>query len=199
MRIKDKQKAKIIESYINEFYKDHYRPPSLREIESQTGISRQTVHRYLNEMNINGELKYDAGGVITKYIESISLNSLSVLGDISCGAPQMEQEWQEEQINVFLGDLDVGSYYLLRAKGDSMINAGIYEDDYVLVQKTNVAEYGQIVVAMNEFGENTLKRLVYDKKLNRPVLHPENLKYLDVVPKEIHIQGVAKKIIKHID
>ena len=79
-----------------------------------------------------------------------------------------------------------------------MKGAGIDEGDCIIVRKSKTANYGEIVVAMNEHNENTLKRLLFDPKLNRPVLHPENPDYEDIIPDELIIQGIAVSIIKRI-
>ena len=76
-----------------------------------------------------------------------------------------------------------------------MINAGIEEGDLILVRKQKVAEQGQIIVALVE-NENTLKRLMFDRRKRRYYLHPENEKYQDMFVDELEIQGVVAKIIK---
>ncbi len=110
----------------------------------------------------------------------------------------MEDEWGEEDLTVLFDGADNGPYYALRAKGDSMEDAGILAGDLVVVRKTHTAKIGDIVVALSDNHENTLKRLVYDSELGRPVLHPENKKYEDILPAEIEIQGVAIHVIKSL-
>lgn len=201
MRAKDPRKAQEIVSFVNSYYEKHYRSPSLREIEKNVGFSRQTVHRYLNELDETGLIQYRNGSIITDFIRSIvseSSKRVALAGTISCGAPQMEDEWGEEDLTVFFDGADNGPYYALRAKGDSMEDAGIFAGDLVIVRKTHTAEMGDIVVALSNHHENTLKRLVYDSELGRPVLHPENKKYKDVLPEEIEIQGVAVHVIKSL-
>ena len=110
----------------------------------------------------------------------------------------MEAEWGEEDLTELFDGADNGSYYALRAKGDSMEDAGIFEGDLVIVRKTYTAKMGDIVVALSNHHENTLKRLVFDSELGRPVLHPENKKYKDISPEEIEIQGVAVHVIKSL-
>ena len=60
------------------------------------------------------------------------------------------------------------------------------------------AELGQIVAALDENNQSTLKRLVFDAKKERPVLHAENKRYKDICPQQIVIQGVAVKVIKDL-
>ena len=90
----------------------------------------------------------------------------------------------------------VGEFFVLRAAGDSMVDAGIDHGDLVIVRKQEEANTGDIVAALVD-GGSTLKRLLYDKH-NRPYLHPENREagYPDIVGTELSIQGVAVYTLK---
>ena len=79
-----------------------------------------------------------------------------------------------------------------------MTGAGINSGDYVIIRKSNVASDGQIVAAMVEGGECTLKRYYPEPENRRIRLHPENDSMQDMYFKEIEIQGVAVKLIKGI-
>lgn len=79
-----------------------------------------------------------------------------------------------------------------------MIEAGISDGDLVVIEQTDRAEYGRIVAALDENNGSTLKRLVYDKRKKRPVLHPENSSKQDICPDEIVVQGVAVKVINDL-
>ena len=78
-----------------------------------------------------------------------------------------------------------------------MIGAEINEGDIVIVKSQAVANDGEIVVALVD-GENTIKRLFRDEKSHKIRLHPENIKYRDIVLDEIEIQGVAVSVIKKL-
>ncbi|MBR4766640.1 MAG: repressor LexA [Clostridia bacterium] len=194
---------KIIE-YINSFYDEYLRAPSLREIEHAIGISRQTSMRYLKRMNEEGILKYDGklGTIVTEHIEKRTSNKfkeLNIIGKIACGNPVTEEESRIGTIDFPIALLGSGEYFVLQAYGDSMIDAGIEENDLVIVKQQSSAEYGRIIVAIDENNENTLKRFLYDEKKKRPYLHPENKKYKDIYSDEINIQGVAVKVIKNLE
>ena len=79
-----------------------------------------------------------------------------------------------------------------------MINVGINDGDYVVIKKQNVAEEGQIVVAMVNNGDCTLKRYFIDRKKKKVRLHPENDEMEDMYYKEVAIQGIAIKVIKNV-
>ena len=194
----------IIIDFVNEFYDKYLRSPSLREIETETGLSRQTSMRYLKRMDEEGILKYDGkvGTIVTEYIEkrtSKKFEELNIVGKIACGNPVTEEETRIGTIDFPIALLGSGEYFVLQAYGDSMINAGIEENDLVIVRRQSSADYGKIVVAIDENNENTLKRFMFDKKKKRPYLHPENDKYDDIYQNEIKIQGVAVKVIKNLE
>ena len=103
-----------------------------------------------------------------------------------------------EQYLILRGEQD-GAHYSVKVVPVLLSNAGIEENDLVIVRRQSSAEYGNIVVAIDENNENTLKRFMYDKKKKRPYLHPENDKYDDIYQNEIKIQGVAVKVIKNLE
>ena len=87
--------------------------------------------------------------------------------------------------------------YVLRTRGDSMIDLGIEDGDLVVVKKQNSAQIGDIVVALHN-NENTLKTLWFNKETKRYILHPENKSMEDIEVENLLIQGVAKYIIKSL-
>ena len=204
MVFKTAEKSKIIIDYVNEYYNKYYRSPSLRDIEAAVGIPRATVGLYLNNLKAEGVIDYDGKRetIITDYIKSVAQKTtekLNIVGKIACGNPVTEEETRIGTIDFPIALLGSGEYFVLQAYGDSMINAGIEENDLVIVRRQSSAEYGNIVVAIDENNENTLKRFMYDKKKKRPYLHPENDKYDDIYQNEIKIQGVAVKVIKNLE
>lgn len=201
MRYKSPEKKKTIEDFINSYYDDHRKSPALMDIERATGISRQTAMRYLKEMNDEGTLEYDGKRTITRHIADLldqKVARLSLSGAISCGNPESEEQQNGEFIEVPISFIGSGTYFALIASGDSMIDAGISNGDIVIVRQTDTADYGRIIVALDEDNQSTLKRYMYDKKKGRPYLHPENSKYDDIYTDEIKIQGVAEKVIKDL-
>jgi repressor LexA len=204
MVFKTAEKSKIIIDYVNEYYDKYYRSPSLRDIEAAVGIPRATVGLYLNNLKAEGVIDYDGKRetIITDYIKSVAQKTtekLNIVGKIACGNPVTEEETRIGTIDFPIALLGSGEYFVLQAYGDSMIDAGIEENDLVIVRRQSSADYGKIVVAIDENSENTLKRFMYDKKKKRPYLHPENDKYDDIYQNEIKIQGVAVKVIKNLE
>lgn len=90
-----------------------------------------------------------------------------------------------------------GDFFILRASGNSMIEAGIDDGDLVVIRKQVSAEEGDIVVALVD-NQNTLKRFYRDEENKKIILHPENKKMKDIVVDECYIQGVACHVIKSL-
>lgn len=197
MRTKDEALMQEIVDSIDEFYAQKGRTPTVRELGDIVGISHTTIIRYLQDMNERGMLEYDGGRIMTERIAKSKENSVSIplIGSISCGQPLLSEESVESYIRIPTEWLGTGDYFLLRANGDSMVDAGIDDDDIVIVRKATDANDGDIVVALVD-NENTLKRLYRDEKRRKIILHPENPDYEDIVVDSCEIQGVAIKVLK---
>ena len=95
---------------------------------------------------------------------------------------------------VIFGD---AAHFILRAQGDSMVEAGIEDGDLVVVRKQHTAREGEIVVALVD-NETTLKRFFLDRERRQVRLHPENREMADIYVDHCYIQGVAQHIIKQV-
>ncbi len=194
---------KQIEQFIDDYKEANNISPSIREIGAAVGLSKSSVANYLSDMRERGILDYSGFRNITtreeqKYNEKAV--RVPVLGVIPCGIPKFAEENIEEYVKLPVSIFGRGDFFILLASGDSMVNAGIDDGDFVVIQKQSDADYGQIVVALVN-DEATLKRYHPDKENKRILLHPENDKYEDIVVSkddEFLIQGVAVKIIKGV-
>lgn len=200
MRHKDPKRMKEIISFVDNYYLLHQEMPSLSEISVAVGLDKSNVYRYLVEMNDKGMLTYDGHFIGTE--TTIKKRQRSVMaahvGSVRCGTP----EFEEQDIDIYYAlpeeIFGSGEFYILTAKGDSMIEAGIEEGDLVVVRKTKEARKGDIVVALLN-GESTLKRLMISR--GKMSLHPENRELEDIPIKkedEFYIQGIATHIIKKV-
>lgn len=199
MRTKDEMLMMDIVAAVDGFFSQTGRTPTTRELGARLGLSAATMSRYLQEMNGRGMLEYEGGRIMTERIAKSKENSVSVplVGSISCGQPLLSEESVESYIRIPTEWLGTGDYFLLRANGDSMVDAGIDDDDIVIVRKATDANDGDIVVALVD-NENTLKRLYRDEKRRKIILHPENPDYEDIVVDSCEIQGVAIKVLKDL-
>lgn len=204
MRVIDTEKLNQLEAYIHSYaFENNGDMPKLSEIMEYMSMSKATAYRYLLRLNDDGKIEYRGKGTLdlkdkknsTRKYRSVRV---PIYGSIICGSPQDEEQYNEGYLAVPEEWVD-GECFLLRAKGDSMIDIGVNEGDLVLVKKTGFATDGQIIVALTENG-NTLKRLHYEN--GKPVLYAENSSYTEkqhvIHPKELTIQGVALKVIKDI-
>ena len=188
-----------IKRFVENYYMKEYHSPSITEIAKAVNIARSTAHAYLVDMNEKGMLSYNGKDIRTELIEQIKPNvtRAAILGSISCGVPNFAEENIEEYVSLPESMFGKGEFFILKAKGESMIEVGIEEGDLVVIKAQNYAEEGQIVVALVE-DEATLKRFYKDKKTNRVRLHPENSKMEDIIVDNCIIQGVAVKVIKDL-
>ncbi len=200
MRKKSEATMKRIMDYIEKYYFDHYNSPSNTKIAEAVGISRGTVHRYLVEMDERGMLSYTGREIRTNVMLKTDLNEnrAAVLGSVACGLPQFAEENIEEYVSLPESLFGKGPFYLLHAKGNSMIGAGIENGDMVVIKSQSEAEEGEIVVALID-NEATLKRFYIDKASKRIRLHPENPEMEDIFIDNCIIQGVAVKVIKDLE
>lgn len=120
-----------------------------------------------------------------------------VLGAVSCGVPKFAEENIEEYVRLPVALFGKGDFFILRANGDSMIEANIDDGDLVVIKQQNYAEPGQIVVALMD-DEATLKRYYPEPEKRRVRLHPENSTMRDIIVKDCIIQGVAVKVLKDL-
>lgn len=161
MRVMSKETMTAIISFIDQYFCDKHATPSAGEIAVGVGIPRTTAYRYLVEMDSRGMIKYDGGSrtirspLIDKFAPDSALCPL--VGSIPCGSAQTEEENVREYISLPVSLFGKGRFYILEASGDSMVDAGIDNGDLVVIQKDCNAKAGDIVVALTENNENTLK------------------------------------------
>lgn len=199
MRSKSSETMRLITQFVDSFFDTHLRTPSMREIERGTGLSRQTASSYLRAMAEQGMLEYDGSSIITEHIRSASTAqtvSLPIIGRVAAGVMTVAEEMREGFVEVPFSMLGGSDYFALRVYGESMIHAGIYDGDLVIVRKTRKASVGQIVVAIDDEGQTTLKRLAHDGQ--RYYLHPENPAFDDIYPNELRIQGIAELMFRDL-
>ena len=204
MRSKSLVLKKQIYTFVNDWRQAYSRSPSLKNIADKMGVSRTTIYRYLLEMNDeNWGLTYTGDTIETREFnsENTYLSTAKVVGTIPCGEATQEEEYVEDYINLPASLFGKGEFYILRARGDSMVDAGIEEDDMVVIRKQQTADIGDIVVALDTESCNTLKRFggfddegdVILEYMNQEV-YPDKT----IIVKELVVQGVAEHVIKKL-
>jgi len=179
--------------FITRYIARHGHAPTLKEIGEATGInSKGTVHRYVGSLVKKKHLHRNGRGwrgIRLAGERDRSLTILPLKGRIAAGRP-IEAIPDQEEVN--FSDLLLGpDRFVLRVAGDSMIDAGILDGDLVVVRKSDTAENGDIVVALIDNEEVTLKRL--RKHGDRIELVPDNPSLASMIypTSRVHIQGVV--------
>ncbi len=185
------QQKRVLD-FIRAFIHRHGHSPSLREIGEGIDIqSRGAVHRHVETLINRGVLKRSRSGWRT--LELVETNetsiSLPLLGKIAAGRP-IEAIPGHDEINIaemLLGE----DRYVLQIEGDSMIDAGILDGDFVVIRQADTAGDGEIVVALIDDQEATLKRL-FHLSGRRIKLVAENRKFTPMIypADRVRIQGV---------
>ena len=179
--------------------------PTEREIAEMVSMHPVTVHNYLTDMAEEQQIFRTGGfrGIETPRMRKMRLQrEVPIVGQIACGTPIFAEENIEGYLSVTDKLLGEGTFFALRAVGDSMIGAGIEEGDLVIVRQQDSADEGDIVVALDDCGENTLKRFGgYDPEEECFLLQYENeAVYPGKVIKvpSFEVQGVACHVIKSL-
>jgi len=187
-------------SYIREFQQKRGYSPSLADLALAFGVrSKNAIAKVVNALFKNGHLEKDPKGrikIFEQLQQAFAPLSLPLFGPIAAGfaAPVEEQAEESVTIEEYLVH-DKASTFLLRVKGDSMINAGIHEGDLVVVERGKQPKPGDIVVGVLD-GEFTLKRLKREKS-GKFFLHAENPKYPDLhAMDELQVAGVVRGVIR---
>ena len=192
-KISDKQQQ-ILDYIKEEILKKGY-PPTVREICEKVGLSStSSVHSHLNTLEENGYIKRDSSK--TRAIEIVDddefaiqrreISNIPIVGRVAAGEPLLAVENIENYFAIpteFLPNMDT---FILKVHGDSMINVGFFEGDYLIVEKTEDARNGDIVVALLE-DSVTVKR--FYKEADHIRLEPENDDYEPIICQDCQIVG----------
>lgn len=198
MRSKDKTLMAEIEKFVMDFTDKNGVSPTMQEVADSVGASKATVHRYITQLCEDGVLNYSGYRTMTATKTKSQVVRVPVLGTIACGIPKYAEENIEEYVRLPVALFGQGNFFILRAYGDSMVEAGIDDGDLVLIRQQNYADEGQIVVALME-DEATLKRFYPEPEHRRIRLHPENSRMDDIYVSACEIQGVAVKVLKDLE
>ena len=201
--LSDRQKELL--SFIIKQIREYKLPPSISEMATYMEVkSKNAIAKMIDSLQELGYLKTSGKArgieVLKTLGESLDKGFIRVplLGHIQAGSPHLAEEHIEDWINLpqslVKGRRDV---FLLRVRGDSMINAGIYEGDLVIVRPAKDAKNNEIVVALLH-DEATVKRFIQIK--NRAYLKAENPAYKNIYPKEDWmIQGKVVGVIRNLE
>ena len=206
-RLTDRQRQ-VLEFIDAEVRRKGY-PPSVREIGEAVGLSSpSTVHAHLGALQDKGyihrdptkpralELTYEPTSGAT--VDRRPVRHVPLVGDVAAGTGVLAAENIEETFPVpedLTGD---GDLFMLHVRGDSMIEGGIFDGDYVVVRSQPTAENGEIVVAGIPGEEATVKTFM--RRRNKIVLRPENssMEEMTFDPSEITIYGRVVTVLRRL-
>ena len=194
-------KQQEILEYIKETILKKGYPPSVREIcEAVSLKSTSSVHSHLETLEKNGYIRRDPTKPRTIEIVDDSFNltrrevvNVPLIGSVAAGQPILAEENIENYFPIPVEFLPNESIFMLRVKGESMINAGIFDGDQVLVKQQNTARNGEILVALLE-DSATVKRFYKENGYYR--LQPENDAMEPILTDHVEILGTVIGLIR---
>lgn len=207
-------RPKLIYRFVCEYFDEHGYPPSVREIAKAVNLkSPSTVHMHLCTLEEHNLIKRVANKSRTIELcnrstqtetepepaqqQNLNENALSLplVGRVAAGSPILAEENVEEYFYLPTNIVGDASTFVLKVQGDSMIEAGIYNGDYIVVAKTTDVQNGQIVVALLD-DSATVKTFYKEKDCIR--LQPENERMDPIYVKNPTILGRVTALIRSI-
>ncbi|MDD2509941.1 MAG: transcriptional repressor LexA [Syntrophomonas sp.] len=196
------ERQKQILDFIKQSSREKGYPPSVREIGQAVGLkSSSTVHAHLVRLEEKGFLRRDPAkprAIIPldnePLLQSEAL-SVPVVGNVAAGSPILAEQNIDNYLSVPVDFLGSGNHFILKVKGDSMIEAGILDGDYLIVREQADASNGEIVVALLD-NEATVKR--YYKWDDYVELRPENASMDSIMVNDVQIAGKVAGLLRRI-
>ena len=191
--------------FIREAVADSGMPPTVAEITAAMGVSSTNgIRGHLQALERKGAIELVPNAsrgirLLDQTEPEAAYPGLPIIGQVAAGSPILAQEHIEDYCRVDNNTFHPGADYLLRVKGESMREVGIYDGDLLAVHRTATADNGQIIVARIE-DEVTVKRL--QVKGHMAYLHPENSDFnvikVDMKKQPLDIEGIAVGVLRHL-
>ena len=196
------KQIQIIEFIKKELKKKGY-PPSVREICDAVNLkSTSTVHGHLERLEKKGFIRRDPTKPRAIEILDDEMNifkkevvEIPILGKVTAGLPILAQQNIEDTFAIPVEFIGRETSFMLVVKGDSMINAGILDGDYVIVRQQNTAQNGDIVVALLNEEEATVKTF-YRESNGYYRLQPQNANYAPIITQDLKILGIVTGVFR---
>ena len=206
-----------IYDFIRSYSEEHGYPPSVREIGAAVGLaSPSTVHMHLKVLEEHGLIKRDSkkprtievmgkqatepiedGQALASVAQDPGSNSISLplVGRVAAGTPILAEQNVEETLTLPTSIVGDSSSFILRVRGDSMVNAGIFDGDYIVVKEQHEAHDGEIVVALLD-DSATVK--TFYREADRVRLQPENDLMEPIYVKDPVILGRVTALVRSL-
>lgn len=193
----NEEKLTRVMDYIRRFSEENGYTPSVREIGQECGIkSTATVHSYIERLQDRGFLSKTDNKKRSVSIGRSATINIPLIGTVTAGQPIFAYENYEDYYTFPAGEFKGEDLFMLRVQGTSMIEAGIFDGDKIVVRRQQTANDGEIVVALIE-DSATVKR--FFQKNGKIVLHPENEALADMIfaPEEVSILGKVVGLMRN--
>lgn len=190
------EKAMEIYSFIKDSIENGF-PPTIREICNALNIkSTSTVHKYVNLLVQEGYIeKMDNHNRALRIKGTAGGTTIPVVGNVAAGIPITAIENITDYVSFTADRSYSGELFALKIKGDSMINVGIFDGDLIVVEQTDYAENGEIVVALVD-GENATVKTFY-KEEGHFRLQPENDDMDPIIADDVEILGKVRALLRY--
>ncbi len=186
------EKLIMVMDYIRKFSEENGYTPSVREIGKECGIkSTATVYSYLQKLQDKGYLNKANNKKRSVTLTRSSGVNIPLIGTVTAGQPIFAYENYEDYYTFPAGEFKGEDLFMLRVEGTSMIDAGIFNGDKIIVRRQETAENGEIVVALVD-DSATVKR--FFRRDGKIVLHPENESLSDMIFEDGQVTILGKVI-----
>ena len=218
-KLKERER-KILEYMKVETKKKGY-PPTVREMCTSLGIkSTSTAHKDLENLERLGYIRkdpskpraielldvsdshsseYEAPAKVQQTLDRTDIIEIPVVGRIAAGTPILADQNIEDTFPVPSRYIKSGTHFMLTVRGDSMIEAGIYDGDYILVQQQNNASNGDIVVAMVDGFESEATVKTFYREKDHIRLQPENHSMSPILVRDVKVLGLVKGVFRYFN
>lgn len=216
-----KDRERKILTYMKEEIKKKGYPPTVREMCTALGIkSTSTTHKDIENLELKGYIKKDPAKPralmiidpdtgksfgdteiaepANKQMERADVVNIPVIGRIAAGTPILAEQNIDDTFPVPARFLSKGNSFMLTVKGESMVEAGILDGDYILVNQQNTANNGDIVVAMIDGFESEATVKTFYKENGHIRLQPENQFMSPIIVSDVKILGLVKGVFRYL-
>lgn len=196
------ERQKEVLAFISQFTDDNVCPPTVREIGEHFGISLRAVQDHITALQKKGYISQTQKRSrsirvlvdVREKAPELFVGKVPLLGNVAAGRPLLSEENLDGYVNLTEPFVRPGkSYFALRVRGQSMINAGILDGDLAVIEQSATALDGQIIVAVID-DAITLKR--YYKEAGRVRLQPENPDFPAIYSTDVRVVGILSNIVR---
>ena len=185
--------------FVRDFIRENGYSPTLDEIARYMRVSKPTVQQYLRALESKGVIRRRryAHRSIEIVRQGVDGARLPLAGRIAAGSPiEAIEDGETVDIAEAMGVRQDRDHFILQVKGDSMIEDGIFDGDYVVVEKRETARNGETVVALLPDNTATLKRFYHEK--GRIRLQPANPNMEPIRVRDVVVQGIVKGVFRPV-